>query len=80
VSEDTRRSPILIEHQSNPRTVQTFEGGQRPPHPNSIAAMRRAIEAVPREPEVLGQPRRGADLRLEPVEWLRGRRFGRFLG
>jgi DNA-binding transcriptional regulator YiaG len=28
------------------RTVQTFEGGQRPPHPNSVAAMRRAIEAA----------------------------------
>jgi hypothetical protein len=27
------------------RTVQSFEGGQKPPHPNSIAAMRRAIEA-----------------------------------
>lgn len=24
--------------------MQTFEGGQKPPHPNSIAAMRRAIE------------------------------------
>jgi transcriptional regulator with XRE-family HTH domain len=28
------------------RTVQTFEGGQKPPHPNSIAAMRGAIEAA----------------------------------
>jgi transcriptional regulator with XRE-family HTH domain len=28
------------------RTVQTFEGGQKPPHPNSIAAMRRAIEGA----------------------------------
>jgi predicted transcriptional regulator len=26
------------------RTVQVFEGGQRMPHPNSIAAMRHAIE------------------------------------
>jgi hypothetical protein len=26
------------------RTVQVFEGGQRMPHANSIAAMRRAIE------------------------------------
>jgi hypothetical protein len=28
------------------RTVQTFEGGQKPPHPNSIAAMQRAIESA----------------------------------
>ena len=29
------------------RTVQSFEGGQKKlPHPNSIAAMRRAIEAA----------------------------------
>ena len=28
------------------RTVQVFEGGQRMPHANSIAAMRRAIEAA----------------------------------
>ena len=28
------------------RTVQTFEGGQKPPHPNSIAAMRAAIEGA----------------------------------
>jgi type I restriction enzyme M protein len=26
------------------RTVQTFEGAQKPPHPNSIAAMQRAME------------------------------------
>ena len=28
------------------RTVQSFERGQKMPHPNSIAAMRRAIEAA----------------------------------
>jgi DNA-binding transcriptional regulator YiaG len=28
------------------RTVQSFEGGQKMPHPNSIAAMRGAIEAA----------------------------------
>jgi DNA-binding transcriptional regulator YiaG len=28
------------------RTVQVFEGGQRMPHANSVAAMRRAIEAA----------------------------------
>ena len=28
------------------RTVQVFESGTRMPHPNSIAAMRRAIEAA----------------------------------
>jgi hypothetical protein len=49
------------------RTVQTFEGGQKPPHPNSIAAMRRAIERggirlmFDKDGTAAGILRRGAD-------------------
>ena len=54
------------------RTVQVFESGQRMPHANSIASMRRAIEAAgirlvfDRSGAAAGILRRDADADLSP--------------
>jgi len=57
------------------RTVQVFESGQRMPHANSIASMRRAIEAAgirlvfDRTGAAVGILRQGADPDLPTDTW-----------